>query len=127
MPSLCFIPSEYLPANFFPASASPIWCSRLSYTASSSTPNNLPKYRRFSIPDISVYIFGFSISVPTSCVLRSPEKLISPESTGILPAIALISVVLPAPLPPNNPMISPVQIDNDTSSNTVRSLYFFVT
>ena len=51
---------------------------------------------------------------------------ISPSSKSWIPTIALISVVLPAPLCPINANISPSSTLNETLFNAIFSPYFFL-
>src|SRR5690242_16634513 len=56
-------------------------------------------------------------------VRRSPLMTISPASGSRTPATIEIAVVLPAPLGPSNPYVSPSAIHNDRSRTAVSGPY----
>ena len=61
------------------------------------------------------------ISTPFAGVSGSPQTVADPELGARSVASVRTVVVLPAPLGPRNPKISPRSISNDTSSKATRS------
>ena len=53
--------------------------------------------------------------------ISSPRKVIDPECTGIRPAMALSTVVLPPPLEPSSATTLPSGTSSETSDTPIRS------
>ena len=119
-PNLCLMPSEYLETLSLILFSKPT-----NFITSSIRLESIPLYKlatnfRLSYPERYIYKSGFSTIAPTFSIAFSKffttlNPLISTEPLSILcnPKINLIVVVLPEPLGPIKPRISPEQISKE--------------
>ena len=136
MASFCFIPWEYsdisCPRLSFISNAS-AYLSISSPLTSSGTPNISAIKFKYPIPVMKSYISGLS-GIYAICFLHSsgfsfmdtPSIRISPSSKFRIPVHAFMVVVLPAPLCPMKPYISPGIMCRLRLSTASLSPYLFV-